>query len=105
MLCIFFILRIFLISLVYLYTSTNDLIINISSFTEVSGFKKRMDKMLRMLLETPPSPGNDRVIYPGVIEHEEYQDRMKNGIPYHKEVVAWLETTIKEFNLPKLEIF
>ena len=79
--------------------------INISSFTEVAGFKKRMDKMLRMLLDTPPSPGNDRVIYPGVVEHEEYQDRIKNGIPYHKDVVAWLETAIKEFNLPKLEIF
>ena len=79
--------------------------INISSFTEVSGFKKRMDNMLRMLLETPPSPGNERVIYPGVVEHEEYQDRIENGIPYHKDVIAWLETAIKEFNLSKLEIF
>ena len=32
---------------------------------------------------------SDRVLYPGLYAHEVSQDRTKNGIPYHKEVLFW----------------
>ena len=32
---------------------------------------------------------SDRVLYPGLYAHEMSQERKKNGIPYHKEVLFW----------------
>ena len=32
---------------------------------------------------------SDRVLYPGLYAHEMCQERTKNGIPYHKEVLFW----------------
>ena len=38
-----------------------------------------------------PAPGEERVLYAGLPEHEAYQDRSVNGIPYHPEVIAWFK--------------
>ena len=52
-----------------------------------------MDKFLHGLKTTPPVPEckdeSDRVLYPGLYAHEVTQERLKNGIPYHKEVLFW----------------
>ncbi len=75
---------------------------NVSSFTDLDLFKDNMDKMLRALRETPPAPGHDRVLYPGLSEYEDEQDRRANGIPLHKEVVQWFEDITGELSLPRL---
>ena len=75
---------------------------NIASFTDVDAFKDNMDRMLRTLRETKPAPGHDRVLYPGLSEHEEEQDRRANGIPLHKEVVRWFEDICGELSVPRL---
>ena len=76
---------------------------NIASFTDVDAFKDSMDRMLRALRETRPTPGHDRVLYPGLSEHEEELDRRANGIPLHKEVIQWFEDISGELSVPRLK--
>ena len=76
--------------------------IDISAFTDVGVFKENMDKMLRSLRETKPAPGHDRVLYPGLSEHEEELDRRANGIPLHREVIEWFGRITDELSVPPL---
>jgi L-2-hydroxycarboxylate dehydrogenase (NAD+) len=71
----------------------------IDAFIDVAQFKRDMDAFLRGMLETPTAPGVDRVIYPGWPEAEEVPRRMKEGIPYHTEVIEWFGTIAKEQGL------
>ena len=75
---------------------------DIAAFTDVDQFKDNMDLMLRKLRTTKPAPGHERVLYPGLPEHEEEQDRRANGIPLHREVVDWFDDTTSEFGIPSL---
>ena len=77
---------------------------NIDAFTDVDAFKDTMDETLRTLKNTKPAPGHERVIYPGLSEYEEEQDRRANGIPIHREVIEWIEGAVTEFSLPPLTI-
>ena len=73
---------------------------SIEAFTDLDGFKSTMDRMLRTLRETPPAPGRQRVLYPGLSEHEEELDRRARGIPLHKEVVQWFDAISAELSVP-----
>ena len=64
----------------------------IDAFTDVAKFKDDMDDFLSGLASTPPAPGHERVLYPGLPEHEETQLREKEGIPYHREVIGWYKS-------------
>jgi len=75
---------------------------NISAFTEVDTFKANMDQMLEWLRETRPAPGQERVLYPGLLEYEEERERREHGIPLHKEVIEWFKKTTDEFGLAPL---
>ncbi len=75
----------------------------IEAFTDVPTFKNNMDDMLRTLRETPPAPGHERVLYPGLSEYEEEQDRRANGVPLHTEVMGWFESLETEMGIPKLQ--
>lgn len=77
---------------------------NIAAFTDVDDFKEKMDRMLKLLRETPPAPGHDRVLYPGLSEYEEIQDRRENGIPLHKEVIEWFDDICSELSIPRLRM-
>lgn len=69
---------------------------DISKFTDVDGFKDDMDAYLRSILDCAPAPGESRVVYPGIPEHEAEADRLANGIPYHPEVIDWFKKTAAE---------
>lgn len=75
---------------------------NISAFTDVDQFKATMDEMLEALRTCDPAPGAERVLYPGLSEHEELQERRAHGIPLHKEVIEWFGQTTGELGLPSL---
>ena len=75
----------------------------IDAFTDVEKFKDTMDQVLYTLKTTRPAPGHDRVLYPGLSEHEEELERRANGIPLHKEVVQWFDSITSELSLPTLE--
>ena len=72
---------------------------NIEAFTDVATFKADSDEYLRALLECKPAPGESRVVYPGILEHEAEIERREKGIPYHPEVIEWYKTTMAEFEL------
>ena len=76
---------------------------NIAAFDDVAHFKDTMDRMLQTLTETPPAPGNERVIYPGLSEAESELDRRKNGIPLHREVIDWFNRTTDELGVARIE--
>ena len=71
----------------------------IDAFTDADAFKDDMDTFLRGLRETPPAPGHDRVYYAGLPEHEEELVRLEQGIPYHPEVIEWLNSICAELEL------
>ncbi len=73
--------------------------INIDALTDVGKFKSDMDDFLRGLRETKPAPGHDRVVYAGLPEAEETKIRLKEGIPYHREVIEWFESIREELGL------
>lgn len=74
-------------------------VFNISAFTDVDEFKSHMDEYLKALRETPPAPGEERVLYAGLEEHEEEIERSERGIPYHPEVIEWFQATLAELGL------
>ena len=45
-------------------------------------------------------PGHDRVVYAGLLEHEEEAERLEKGIPYHPEVIDWFRGINGELGLP-----
>ena len=77
---------------------------DVASFTDVDEFKDNMDNMLRTLKDTPPAPGHERVMYPGLSEYEEEQERRSNGIPLHTEVVEWFTDITSELSIPMVKI-
>lgn len=72
---------------------------DISRFSDLSTFKSDMDEYLRAILDCRPAPGEERVIYPGVPEHEAELDRKANGIPYHPEVIEWFRKITAELSV------
>ena len=69
---------------------------DIDAFTDLELFKSDIDTYLAKLRNATPAPGHDRVMYPGLNAHEVEQDRRKNGIPYHPEVLEWFATICGE---------
>lgn len=65
--------------------------INIQAFSNLDDFKRTMDDFVRMLKETPPAAGQERVLVPGQLEWETEQERRSKGIPLHPEFVDWLD--------------
>ena len=74
-------------------------VFNIAAFTDVDEFKGRMDEYLRALRETPTAPGEERVIYAGVEEHEQEIKRSERGIPYHPEVIEWFRSAFDDLGI------
>jgi LDH2 family malate/lactate/ureidoglycolate dehydrogenase len=77
---------------------------NVDAFTDIDDYKKNMDDMLATLKSTPPAPGHDRVLYPGLSESEEMAKRKVGGIPLHKEVIGWFSETTQRLGLKELEV-
>ena len=71
---------------------------DVAAFTDLGGFKKDMDAYLDRLLACNPAPGEDRVVYPGIPEHEAELQRKKRGIPYHPEVIDWFKRTCESLH-------
>ena len=71
----------------------------ISAFTDLDTFKEHMDTFLKGLRETPTAPGEERVLYPGLPEHETLLERSERGIPYHPEVVDYFRKTAGELGV------
>ena len=75
------------------------MVYNIDAFTDVAKFKSDMDDFLEGLANTKPAPGHDEVVYAGLPEARETEERTKNGIPYHREVIDWFHSISGELDL------
>jgi L-2-hydroxycarboxylate dehydrogenase (NAD+) len=73
---------------------------NISAFTDVEEFKERMDWYLAEMEATPPAPGQERVMTPGLEEAEMEAERSVKGIPLHTEVYGWIQSICRELDIP-----
>ena len=62
-------------------------------------FKDDMDHFMKTLKDSKPAPGNERVVYAGLPEHEDNIERLENGIPYHPEVIDWFRDITSELEL------
>lgn len=71
----------------------------IDAFTDVEQFKDDVDAYLKRLRTSKTAPGEDRVYYAGLLEHEEAKRRNMVGIPYHPEVISWFKEVISELDI------
>ena len=71
----------------------------VDAFAPVEQFKDMMDEFLRTLRNTPPAPGHERVLYPGLPEFEVEEVRKAKGIPLHQEVIDWLKNISGELGI------
>ena len=71
----------------------------IDAFADVETFKDDMDVYLRVLRECEPAPGEERVVYAGLVEHETEAERRERGIPYHPEVIDWFREVGEELGI------
>jgi LDH2 family malate/lactate/ureidoglycolate dehydrogenase len=72
---------------------------SVDAFGDADEFKANMDGMLKGLAATKPMPGQERVYYAGLPEHEVRIDRRENGVPLHPEVVDWFRGICAEFEI------
>ncbi len=72
----------------------------VETFSDLATFKADQDEYLRALLECKPAPGEERVVYPGIPEHEAELERREMGIPYHPEVIEWYRKTMDDLGVP-----
>lgn len=66
---------------------------DVAAFTDLDAFKQDMDAYLKRLRACRPAPGEQRVVYPGMLENEIQAERAALGIPYHPEVIDWFRET------------
>jgi L-2-hydroxycarboxylate dehydrogenase (NAD+) len=72
----------------------------IDGFGSVDAFKALMDQMIAYLKATEPAEGSLGVLVHGEREFNAEQQRLQDGIPYHREVVGRLEVLSKDVGVP-----
>jgi LDH2 family malate/lactate/ureidoglycolate dehydrogenase len=72
----------------------------VDAFGDVDEFKANMDGMMNGLAATKPMPGEERVYYAGLPEHETRIERRATGVPLHPEVIDWFRGICAEFEIP-----
>jgi L-2-hydroxycarboxylate dehydrogenase (NAD+) len=72
----------------------------IDAFTDLEQYMHTMDNMLEALRTAQPAKGHERVLYPGLSEHEAVLERRAKGIPLHKEVIQWFDQATEALGLP-----
>ena len=72
---------------------------DIGAFRDIDEFKEHMDRMVNALGATPTAAGHDRVYVAGEPDAESEDERRKNGIPLHKDVVAYLRDLAREMDV------
>jgi len=74
--------------------------LSIDCFGSVENFKAIMDRMVAYLKATEPAEGSSGVLVHGEREFAAEQDRRKNGVPYHRDVVERISKLAGEVGVP-----
>lgn len=65
--------------------------LSIEAFSSLDDFKSRMDEVIDNLKNAPKMAGEERIYIHGEKEYEIEEERRKNGIPLHDQVITSLE--------------
>jgi L-2-hydroxycarboxylate dehydrogenase (NAD+) len=74
--------------------------ISIERFEQLDEFRRRMDLSLGLLRASAPLEGVERVITPGEIEWRREQERLRNGVPLHRDVAHALKALAGDLRVP-----
>jgi LDH2 family malate/lactate/ureidoglycolate dehydrogenase len=76
--------------------------LDVKRFTPLDTFKSEMDRHLRDLRTSKPLPGFDRVRLPGQERLSRRAERLKNGVPLPRELMAQLDALASELGIKPL---
>ncbi len=74
--------------------------LDISHFMPVIEFKERVDRIVSMMKNSQLAQGHDRIYLPGELEFKTHRRRLKEGIPYPKEIISQLEKLGQGLQIP-----
>ncbi len=74
--------------------------IDVSKFIDKDEFKKRADKYIDYLHNSPKAAGSDKIYYPGEIEWGRYENAKTNGLALPPDTVESLEGLSLEMGIP-----
>ena len=73
---------------------------SIEGFGSLDTFTATMDRMVDFLKATEPAEGSSGVLVQGEREYGMEQERLKNGIPYHREIVGRITELATDVGVP-----
>ena len=76
--------------------------LDVKRFTPLDTFKAEMDRHLRDLRTSKPLPGQGPVRLPGQERRARRADRLKNGVPLPRELIAQLDQFAGELGIKPL---
>lgn len=67
------------------------IVFNIEAFMDLNEFKNRMDERIKQTVESPPSPGFEKVFMPGDLEQLTRSTRLNEGVPLSSAIYTELQ--------------
>jgi LDH2 family malate/lactate/ureidoglycolate dehydrogenase len=77
--------------------------LDVARFTPVATFKSEMDRHLRDLRTSKPLPGVDAIRLPGQERRRRREDRLSNGVPMPRELIAQLDAFAADLGVKPLQ--
>jgi LDH2 family malate/lactate/ureidoglycolate dehydrogenase len=74
--------------------------LSVEGFGSAENFTAIMERLVAYLKATEPAEGSSGVLVHGEREYTAEQDRSKNGIPYHRDVVERITKLSNEIGVP-----
>ncbi|MGO9645958.1 MAG: Ldh family oxidoreductase [Candidatus Bathyarchaeia archaeon] len=73
--------------------------LNIDKFVSLQMFKERVDRLIRLIRNSPKAEGFEEILIPGELELREQQRRTKTGIPIPERGWATLQDLCKQYGV------
>lgn len=73
--------------------------IDISTFTDVEGYKEHIDNLIDGLKALPKADGFEEILVPGELEDRTFDDRSRNGIPLPEGTLRRLQSVAQKFGI------
>jgi LDH2 family malate/lactate/ureidoglycolate dehydrogenase len=78
------------------------IVLDVARFTPLSEFKQEIDRHLRDLRQSKPLPGFDAIRLPGEYRRQRRAERLRDGVPLLREVIAQLDRLAAELGVSTL---
>ena len=77
-------------------------VLDVSRFLPLPEFRDRVDRLIDDVHASALAPGIDRIYVPGEIEAERRVERLRDGIPLSRALVAELDAIATQLDCPPL---